>query len=149
MANEMEKRTSAGVWINPKSQLTLSFSIAAGFGLIAIALYVLLGNYQSYMDQLLQTNQIDTQTTILVTSQLYYNIRVVIFMAMAGAIIGFLLGLVYTHRIFGPVVQIRQQVTKMRNGNYEERIYLRNNDEFKLLATEVNALAEKLAGTKK
>lgn len=149
MSNETEKRTSAGIWVNPKSQLILGLGISAGFAAIAIALYIVLGKFQSYMDQLLSTNQIDTQTTILVTTDLYYNIRLVIFLAVAGAVVGMILSLVYTHRIFGPIVQIRQHVNRLVNGDYSSRIFLRDNDQFKQLATDLNSLAEKLAGTKK
>lgn len=68
--------------------------------------------------------------------------------ASAGmAVIGLLtliLWIIYSHRIFGPLVPIRRQVQNLIKGDYDFQIKLRKNDELKELAEELNALAVSL-----
>ncbi len=59
-------------------------------------------------------------------------------------LLSLVLWIVYSHRIFGPVVPLRRQIESLRAGNYDVRIRLRRNDEFKDLAEELNKLAEHL-----
>lgn len=59
------------------------------------------------------------------------------------------LWVVFSHRIFGPTVPIRRHIQNLRAGDYSSRIHLRNGDEFRDLAEELNQLAEALATKKK
>ena len=57
--------------------------------------------------------------------------------------------IVYSHRIFGPVVPIRRTIQKLTSGDYSTRINLRLSDEFKNIADDLNHLAEALEKRKK
>jgi signal transduction histidine kinase len=52
--------------------------------------------------------------------------------------------LMYSHRIFGPVVPIRRQLLNLREGNYGGKVTLRRYDEFKEIAEDLNQLSSKL-----
>jgi signal transduction histidine kinase len=55
-----------------------------------------------------------------------------------------LVGLILSHRIAGPIYRIREQLKKIRRGDYEADIRLREKDELKDLADEVNELSGNL-----
>jgi methyl-accepting chemotaxis protein len=77
--------------------------------------------------------------------------QAVMFSSIGMFVIGVLtliLWLVYSHRIFGPMVPIRRQVEALKSGNFDFKINLRKNDEFKELADELNQLAEHLKKAK-
>jgi methyl-accepting chemotaxis protein len=59
-------------------------------------------------------------------------------------LLGLVLWIVYSHRIFGPQVKIRRQIANLMKGDYDYKISLRKNDEFKDLADDLNRLAEHL-----
>lgn len=50
----------------------------------------------------------------------------------------------FTHRVFGPLVPIQRQVAAMQSGDYSKRINLRRKDELKDLAEAINLLASQL-----
>ncbi|MGZ3721962.1 MAG: HAMP domain-containing protein [Bdellovibrionales bacterium] len=56
----------------------------------------------------------------------------------------FILGLIVTHKVFGPLVPIQRFLTEIKNGNYSSRIQLRTKDEPRLqeIAKSLNELAE-------
>ena len=54
----------------------------------------------------------------------------------------FILWVVASHRIFGPVVPIRRQIENLGNGIYDQPVNLRKHDELKAIAADLNRLAE-------
>jgi Tfp pilus assembly protein PilV len=60
----------------------------------------------------------------------------------------FMMWLVYSHRIFGPMVALRRHVQNLLAGNYGEKVVLRKFDEFRPLADELNSLADRLKNSK-
>jgi methyl-accepting chemotaxis protein len=64
------------------------------------------------------------------------------------SILSLLVWLFFSHRIFGPIVSIRRRINALANGDYQSRIRLRANDEFKEVAVDLNKLAEVLAKSK-
>jgi HAMP domain-containing protein len=78
--------------------------------------------------------------------------QLVLMSSLGMALIGLLtlvLWIVYSHRIFGPQVPIRRQVANLMKGDYDYKINLRKNDEFKDLADDLNKLAEHLKSQSK
>lgn len=59
-----------------------------------------------------------------------------------------LLWVIFSHRIFGPVVPIRRQIKNLIDGNYNSKITLRKNDELKQVAEDLNKLAETLKNSR-
>lgn len=70
----------------------------------------------------------------------------IVFVSSLGMVLIGILSVVfwitYSHRLFGPVVALRRQITALKEGRYEARCKLRAKDELKELAEELNALAE-------
>lgn len=58
----------------------------------------------------------------------------------------FVLGLIITHKIFGPLVPIQRALDQLKAGDYSARVLLREKDEeqMKQLATSINELASVL-----
>lgn len=50
----------------------------------------------------------------------------------------------FSHGVFGPMVQIRRHINRMREGDYQSQIRLRAGDEFKNVADALNELAKSL-----
>lgn len=63
---------------------------------------------------------------------------------VAFGAVTFLLWVLYTHRIFGPALAIRNHVKALLAGRYGEKVILRKFDEFKPLADDLNTLSERL-----
>ncbi len=63
-------------------------------------------------------------------------------MVIGFAVLAFVMGIVLTHRIAGPVVSLRRQITNIKNGNYAARVQLRDRDELQPLMTDLNDLAK-------
>lgn len=59
----------------------------------------------------------------------------------------FFLGMLMSHKIFGPLVAIRNFVGLLKQGQYGERLHLRTNDDLVLreIGDDLNAIAEILA----
>src|SRR5665213_3127681 len=67
-------------------------------------------------------------------------------------IVGFLclaLWVIFSHRIFGPIVPLRRHVQNLARGEYRSRIKPRPRDEFKELFEDLNHLAEVLESKSK
>jgi methyl-accepting chemotaxis protein len=145
MAGGKENRKSRNLLVRPKVQLKLCLLLSAGFTIILGLIVFVMQNFSQYLNTLLSTNQIDTQTVILITSHLYYYLKLTAGIAGVFAVLGLAIGLWLTHRIFGPVIQISQHISKLIAGDYNSRIHLRSGDELKDLAASLNVLAEKLS----
>jgi signal transduction histidine kinase len=132
------------LWIRPKTQLFLCLILSIGFLILAGLMPFVMNSFGAYMETLQGTNQIDTQTVILVTSKLYPYLKIAAGISGVFAVLGLFIGLMLSHRIYGPMIPIRNHVSKLINGDYSSRIHLRPSDEFKELASDLNALAERL-----
>ncbi len=88
-----------------------------------------------------------TQDFAMITklNQVSVNVLMISLVGLAVLSIACLvLWMIYSHRIFGPLVPIRRQVENLRNGNFSEQVTLRKYDEFKDLADNLNGLADSL-----
>jgi len=141
----IENRTSRNLLIKPKAQMKFLLLLSLGFLILAVLAVVTMAGFGSYLQTLQDTHQIDTQTVILVASYVDSHLRVVAGVAGVFAVLGVAFGVMLTHRIYGPVVQIRGHLLKMNNGDYSGRIKLRQDDDFQDLADDLNSLTESLA----
>jgi Tfp pilus assembly protein PilX len=66
----------------------------------------------------------------------------------AVGVVGLLIWLRVTHRIFGPMVPIRKHIQNLKKGDFESRIHLRKKDHFHELAEDLNELAKSLKNPK-
>ena len=59
-----------------------------------------------------------------------------------------LLWFITSHRLLGPVIPIRRQIKSLIDGNYENKIVLRQSDEFKNIAEDLNKLTDTLKNSR-
>lgn len=83
-------------------------------------------------------------TLVSVTPNLAKNIFFVVLIGITNIVVYFLMGLLITHRTFGPLIAFNRHVDALLNKDYSSRITLRKNDQFSTLATKLNLLAEKM-----
>lgn len=63
-------------------------------------------------------------------------------------IISMVITFVYSHRILGPMIKFEKHIDQMLEGNFANRIVLRDKDHFHSLASKLNQLTEKLSTSK-
>ncbi len=68
-----------------------------------------------------------------------YIIRVIL---LSGG--AFLVGIFLSHKVIGPIEKIETGLKKIRRGNFDVKLILRDKDEFLDIAREINRIAEKL-----
>jgi methyl-accepting chemotaxis protein len=74
----------------------------------------------------------------LVLSRLYFTVSAVVFALMMG------LGIMYSHRIAGPMYQLNNKMKRIAAGEELTPIRFRRKDQFQELAENFNAMIEKL-----
>lgn len=77
---------------------------------------------------------------------LTYIVALTIFVYAILYSFAFFLGLMISHRLYGPLVNLSKHVKNWNEGNFSDRIVLRKNDDesLKELAGQLNQLADKL-----
>ena len=63
---------------------------------------------------------------------------------LAQVVVSVGVAIVTTHRLVGPTVAFRRQVRAMINGQYDQKVTLRNGDAFTELASDLNELSDQL-----
>ena len=135
--NTGSRRKLKNLLIFPESQVRygLVFLSLATFTHVALTVIVL----KLYSEW--QTSEGDVSAPIWV---LLVGLFVLYFMLQAFA---FVLGLLMSHKVFGPLVPIRKLVEDMKSGKPVTPVVLRKNDEpvMKELADDLNELAQKMS----
>lgn len=142
-AHENRRRMNS-FWVRPKGQLLLAFTLGGGYMLIGLLMVSLLFSMEGFLQDLAGTNQINTQTALTLNSFIYLYVRIALALATIFAILNFAIALRMGHRIYGPIVALRAHVGRLIRKDYKSRVHTRGNDEFKDLASDLNALAESL-----
>lgn len=145
MARGQELRTSKGLWVKPKAQLLLCSALSLGFVAMAVLVAVILFSFEGYLSRMRVANQIDMETSILISSWVFFYMRIVFTLAVFFAVCGVVTGIFLSHRVYGPMVPIRAHIARLINGDYSSRVHTRSGDEFKELAADLNSLAETLS----
>ncbi len=110
------------------------------------AVYYLYGDLQFELmqpDPFSESGAVDTlaaQRTIL---DLLWPVMAVC--VLATLIITFFSGLIFSHRMAGPIFRIKRTLLEIAEGNLHEYIRLRKKDDFKSMAEVINSLKDSLA----
>lgn len=75
-----------------------------------------------------------------------FTVPLAIAIAVAAALSGLsvLLGILWSHRVYGPVVPLTRHIQELKCGNFASRVHLRKNDHLIELQNALNDLAEAL-----
>jgi nitrate/nitrite-specific signal transduction histidine kinase len=146
-ANGKGRRKIKNMFLAPKSQATTG-GIIAIFGFVAItAIFsVILFRFSEMIDVLVAMAS-DSE----LAEQAAQNTKLTIWMTYATLIVGFIafamfMSVKLTHRYLGPMVAIRRHLDAVVEGQYDDRIQLREDDEFMDIAEKINVLTERLEG---
>lgn len=133
------RRQASNFAVDPKAQLRFAVPFVilfvASVGAINLIFWQIF-NYRSSMSSEAPPEALAFLSTIMGQAVMLCSIA----MLLIGALT-LVLWMVYSHRIYGPMVPIRRQVDAIKNGNYDFKIVLRKSDEFKELADDLNNLA--------
>lgn len=145
MSDAKNRRSRMGWLIDPQHQLRFAFYLIGGgiTALMLICLYQLV-SLENSVQEILTRGQVPTEISDALLNhvgRVELNITAVSLLLM---VVSVFTGVKLSHRIYGPIVQIRKHVVSLINGEYQSRIHLRDRDHFVELAEELNHLAEKL-----
>ena len=112
-------------------------SISLLFGLMLYRVHDLIGSLAE-----MSTNPAETLAATSWTG----SILLITYLSLLVAFLfsAILLSLAITHRYHGPMVPIHRHIKRLIEGNYEEKVYLRKNDQFKEVADDLNVLTDRL-----
>ncbi len=139
------RRSRIGL-INPQRQLRIAF-YSMGGGITALMLFCiyLLMSLENSFQNMLANAQVPTEVSDSLLDQVGSAQLQVSFAGLLLLACAVFIGIKVTHRVYGPVVQIRKHIANLIAGDYSSRVQLRDHDHFTELAEELNLLAEKLA----
>lgn len=80
---------------------------------------------------------------------LHYALALLAACLLPGGLLSFLLGVLISHRTFGPTVPLKEFLRKLLEGDYSARVRFRQKDHFQELLPLLNQLAEKLEKEKR
>lgn len=143
------RRSLNHLLIKPHRQLKYSFFLF-GVGLILLATFmaIFMITLNQTISSLSSVYQFDPDVSQALRTSLVSAMIAVVSITAALAAISVGVGVVLSHRIFGPMVSIQRHVIEMNNGNYKSRVKLRKKDEFQDLANALNDLAARLESGK-
>ena len=144
----MDARSLNHVLIQPFKQikiglyfivLSIVFMLATGFVFFQIT-------YEQHANVMKIFNVVDSTTRWdLLSNDVVLSGLVKISVLLIGyMIITLLVSITLTHRIYGPLVSINKFIQELSEGNYSKRVTIRKKDELRVLAAQLNNLAEQL-----
>lgn len=138
MAKEQKQRRLKNILISPDSQIR--------FGAAYLAMTIIANVVVTALGLNLYYYWVNNSGGDMSFLAMIIGGCVVVTLAMYA--FAFLLGLMVTHKIFGPIVPIQRTLNRLKAGEYSARIHLRKTDELqmKLLAESINELAALLEG---
>jgi methyl-accepting chemotaxis protein len=76
-------------------------------------------------------------------SDLIWPVLIVVLVSIIlSSLIVYFLGILFTHRMAGPVYRLRKDLAEMTDGGLEKRVSFREKDYFQLLATDIDGLRQ-------
>ena len=131
------RRSWRNIRFLPSNKLRLFFSALIALLLFAIFIALDLINRIS----LLQSAELQMESPVKVVSQLSILVGILLLLASGSLFFSIL----FSHRIFGPMVPILRHIRMLSSGDYSQRIRIRKGDEFGEIVDALNELTEKLA----
>jgi HAMP domain-containing protein len=141
------KRSAKKLFIAPSRQLKLTFAmLSIGILVTALLLAYLVTKVSQTVDLLEPSHP---SAALIVTDSLSPVLNLLIAGQALLWIFCLLVGVLVSHKIYGPLVPMLRHVRNLQEGSYSSRVKLREGDELEDLAGALNELAEKLEGREK
>ena len=141
------RRRWRNLFIQPAGQVRLMFALPL-IGLLAVEVLIMV-LHSVLTGRLAGLAAAVPQATgpIAESSDAVRGILLVVMLIVFVCAIAFLIsGLLISHRYYGPLVPMLRALNGMKEGKFDQRIYLRKGDELRELAEAINSLSESLAG---
>jgi methyl-accepting chemotaxis protein len=136
-----KKRRLANFYLTPSVQsryaLINAASVVIGMWIMSFLAYRKL---PTFIDSAVNGTPIEIEPGALLS----YAIWSFVFVTITMSLFSFVLSVILTHRMVGPVFVFERHVRALLDGNYKSRVTLRREDDFKELSALLNQLAEKL-----
>ena len=143
--NPESKRQYKNFLIDHKFQIGyILFFVFYGM-LAALGSLVIIGSFQkSLFDKIFVSDEAIQNPALLfsfIETLERIGIAISVFLFFYS-LVGAFFGLLFSHRISGPIVALRRHIKNLKEGDYVSQIKLRKNDELKILEQELNELSD-------
>lgn len=145
---ESRRRKLKNYWLNSQFQGRYIRALLAS-SCIAMVLYgvVFYRHVKENYDTLVKISPMPDESK----EQLYKELNdIIMYLSASSAVflvLVALIGLIYSHRVAGPLFKIKSVCKDICDGNVNARIKLRPNDEFRDVAEQLNKMIDKLQST--
>ncbi len=140
----MKKQIRKHIFVNSQIQLKLLFLILLS---VLIPTFLTFLSLHYLMQSILTNAKVHSDTmhtTLLFVSNQMFAILVIGFIFIATLLAAW--GLIFIHRIVGPLYRLEIEVDKIIAGKKTQKIRFRKNDYYASLASKINILIEKVQG---
>ncbi len=139
------RRKLKNILIAPKAQFRTAITIfIVGFLFISAVFGITLYQLHDLINTLVDLAGNSEEASMATRHMGAVLISTYIFLLLSFLCSTLFLAITITHRYLGPAVAIRRHIHRLIEGNYEQPLRLRKNDQFKDLAEDLNRLTEKL-----
>ena len=129
--------------VNRKLQLGMSFQIVA-YVYLYLVLFALLANYSALKTVVFGTG--GDADYIAAVERLEVFVEVMVLPLILTFLCLWLHGILFSHRLAGPIYRIKQALSQARSGNLSMDVKLRERDYFQDICDELNGLCGRLRG---
>lgn len=139
---KQNRRNFRNILINPEAQIRYGMMFLAVSILVhAVTTVLVIQLYIAYRSEVIESSNLSMGFIL--------SGMILLYLLLYG--FSFLLGLLISHRLYGPLVNLERILVKLNRGEYSSRIVLRKYDDVKVkeIAELVNQLADKLEQTKR
>lgn len=149
VSGKKDQRRIKNFLLQPLLQIKLglySILLAVFFSATTVAvLYLNLVDFATIIFALTDSeSEIRELFTEYVSQTKWWILVLVLFFLVTNVIVS----VTFTHRLVGPTVAFRNQIEKIRQGDFSQAIHLRKGDAFVEVADEINKLTQQLSKNK-
>ena len=144
-ADPNNRRSVRSLLIKPREQLKYSF-VFVGLGIIVLMVFV--ASVILFLSQTMMSLEaaysLDPEVISAIRKSLVSALGLTLLLCVVLATFAIILGVQWTHKIYGPVVPMQRHIDALKEGDYSSRVNLRKGDELQELSDALNSLAESL-----
>ncbi len=149
--NTPSRRRLRNFMIRPGVQIRhLVYVLSVGLVFMLVMFSFMLMTLTSMFNQAAQIANIEYDIQLAIQNAIISAWIVFTLSCLAFAVLSAAIGILLTHRVFGPIVPIRRHLAALKEGNYKVVTQLRQQDELKDVADDLNqvsAMLEKRYGS--
>ena len=133
--------------IDPKFQYGLIIKFIILVTIVLIASLGLLAFVYSKFANIALPVSVETGGVVSFDATQFINLSelvwpVVMLSVIVAGVVIYIFGLLFSHKMAGPIYRLRNDIAEMTEGDLERKVSLRKKDYFQLLATDVNSLRQ-------